>query len=39
MNIKKPNIEILDIKKYGNIIENVSSPTNIIAEIDNDVDE
>jgi hypothetical protein len=39
MNIKKPNIEITDIQKYGNQIDDILSPTSIIAEIDNDMDE
>lgn len=38
LNIKKPNIEIIDIQKHGNQIENMASPTSIIAEIDNDID-
>jgi len=39
LNIKKPNIEIINIEKYGNEIENISSPATIIAEIDHDLDE
>ena len=39
MNIQKPNIKIVDIQKYGDLIENIGSPTNIIAELDNDIDE
>ncbi len=39
LNIKTPNIEIIDIQKYGNEIENIWSPATITAEIDNDLDE
>ncbi len=39
LNIKKPNIEIININKYGNEIANISSPATITAEVSNDVDE
>ncbi len=39
LNIKIPNIEIVDIKKYGNEIESIWSPATVTAEIDHDLDE
>ncbi|HKL43812.1 MAG TPA: hypothetical protein VJ892_00870, partial [Candidatus Absconditabacterales bacterium] len=39
LNIKTPNIEIIDIQKYGNEIENIGSPATVTAEIDHDLDE
>ncbi len=39
LNIKTPNIEIIDIQKYGNEIENIWSPATVTAEIDHDLDE
>jgi len=39
LSIKKPNIEIIDMQKYGNIMTNINSPTTITAKIDHDMDE
>ncbi len=39
LNIKIPDIEIIDIQKYGNEIESIWSPATITAEISNDLDE